>query len=230
MQLNLEKYDKLIWRANGTILLFACVGLLLVCVLAGYKLIKDAFVTHRAHDIVNVDQHTQQPEFLRLGYFESLKGTDFILIPLSSKQRHTTSSYSKSSFPRNYLLFNSVTKDSYWIWNSNTSVILQEIKIHDQIEAEKTQQIKALVFELVERDSNADGSLDNNDQKSIQYFEIASRKFIPVISQIDRSIGVQQTANDEILFFYSRAGKSFFKSLTVSSLKMSQEKEIGQSL
>lgn len=229
MKLNLEKYDKFVWRINGTLLLLACIGAILVCTIVGYKLLEEVFGTRQVHDIVNVDQNTKKEEYLRLGYFQSLKGTDLILIPLTSEQKFEASYYSKSTYSRarNYLVFNSNNKESYWIWKSNTSLILEETKIYNHIKEENTQKARGLVFEFVDEDSNTDGVLDDKDMKSIQYFDLSSRKSVAVISQVDRSIGVQQTGDDEVLFFYSRSGKSYFKSLAVSSLSLSDEKEIG---
>lgn len=229
MKLNLEKYDKFIWRVNGSLLLLACIGAILVCTIVGFKLLSEVLGTRQVHDVVNVDQNTKKEEYLRLGYFHSLKGTDLILIPLTSEQKYDASYYSKSAYSRarNYLVFNSKNKDSYWIWKSNAFLVLEETKIHNQIKEEKTQKARGLVFEFVDQDSNSDGVLDDKDKKSIQYFDLSSKKSVPVISQLDRSIGVQQTGDDEVLFFYSRSGKSYFKSLTVSSLSLSNEKEIG---
>lgn len=229
MKLNVEKYDKLIWRANGTLLLFACMGAIVVCTVVGYKLLRDVFGNRQVHDLVNVDQNTKKEEYLRLGYFQILKGTNLILIPLTSEQKYDVSYYSKSAYSpaRNYLVFNSSTKESYWIWKSNAFLVLEDTKIFNQIKEENSQQTKALVFEFVAADSNTDGVLDNTDLKSIQYFDLASQKPVPIVDQVDRSIGVQQTADDEVLFFYSRSGKSYFRSLSVSSLGLSAEREIG---
>ncbi len=227
--MNLEKYDKFVWRINGSLILLACICAILVCTLVGYKLSREVFGTRQVRELVNVSQNTKKEEYLRLGHFQSLKGTDLILIPLTSEQKYEVSYYSKSAYSRarNYLVFNSNNKDSYWIWESNAFLILEDTKIHNQIEEEKTQKTRGLVFQFVDEDSNEDAVLDDKDKKSVQYFDLSSRKSVPVISQVERSIGVQQTGDDEVLFFYSRSGKSYFKNLTVSSLSLSNEMEIG---
>jgi hypothetical protein len=229
MKINLEKYDKWVWRVNGSLLLLACVGAILVCTIVGYKLLKEVFGTRQVHDIVNVDQNTKKEEYLRLGYFHALKGTDLILIPLTSDQKYEASYYSKAAYSRarNYLILNSSNKESYWIWKTNSFLVLEDTKIHTQIRDEKIQKTRGIVFEYVQSDSNSDGALDDKDQKSIQYFDLSSKKEVLVVSQVDRSIGVQQTGDDEVLFFYSRTGKSYFRSLKVSSLRLSEEMEIG---
>lgn len=229
MKINFENYDKFVWRVNGTLLLFACVGAILVFTIFGYKLLQEVFGNRQVHDIVNVDQNTKKEEFLRLGSFYSLKGTELILIPLTSEQKYSSSYYSKSAYTRarNYLVFNSSNKESYWIWKNNSFLVLEDTKIHNQITEEKTQKTQGLVFELVENDSNSDGILDDKDQKSIQYFDLFSKKFVSIISEVDRSIGVQQITDNEVLFFYSRLGKSYFRSLAVSALTLSDEMEVG---
>ena len=229
MKLNLEKYDKVVWRINGTLLLLACMGTILVCAIVGYKLLKEVFGTRQVHDIVNVDKDTKKEEYLRLGYFHALKGTDLILVPLSSEQKYEVGTYSKSSHvqARNYLVFNSKNKESYWVWKSNDYLVLEETRIYDQIKDEKAQKTRGLVFEFIGADSNADRMMDDEDKKSIEYFDLSSKKSVPVLSPVDRLVGVEQTGDDEVLFFYSRSGKSYFKSLAVSSLSLSDEKEIG---
>lgn len=227
--MNFDKYDKVIWRINGSILLITCIGVLLVSTVIGYKLLQDVFGTRQVHDLVNVDESTKKQESLKLSYFQQLKGTDFILISLTSDQTYGTSYYSKSSSNqiRNYLLFNSTSKDSKWIWGSNTMLVLNETKIYNQTQRESTQVAKGLLFEVIEKDFNNDGLLNHQDMKSVQYYDLTSGKMISIVSQMDQSIGIQQTSDDQVSIFYYRSGKSYFKSMTVSSLALTDETAIG---
>lgn len=230
--MNLEKYDKFVWRANGTLLLLACAVAFLFSLIIGYNILKEGQSSHRGHDIVNVDQETKKEEFLRLGYFHILKGTELILIPLTSEQKSKSSYYSRSgnSHSRNYLILNTKTKESYWIWKSNNFLVLEDVKIHNQIADNRNQKAIGLALEVVENDSNSDAVMNESDQKSIQYFDLTAKKLVSVVSNLDRSIGIQQTGDNEVMFFYSRTGKSFFRTLMLSSMKVSDEKEIGQPL
>lgn len=224
-----DKYDKVIWRINGSILLLTCLGVLIVSTVVGYKLLKDVFGTRQVYDIVNVDENTKKQESLKLSYFQQLKGTDSILISLTSDQTYGTSYYSKSSSNqiRNYLLFNFKNKDSKWIWDSNAMLVLNETKIYNQTQNETTQMVKGLIFEIIEKDFNNDGLLNHQDMKSVQYYDLTSGKMISIVSQMDQSIGIQQTSDNQVSIFYYRSGKSYFKSLTVSSMAMTDETEIG---
>lgn len=227
--MNFDKYDKVIWRINGSILLITCVGVLVVSTVIGYKLLKDIFGTRYVHDLVNVNESTKKQESLKLSYFQQLKGTDLILISLTSDQTYGTSYYSKSSSHqiRNYLLFNSTSKSGQWIWDSNAMLVLNETKIYNQTQREATQVAKGLIFEVIEKDFNGDGLLNHQDMKSVQYYDLTSGKMISIVSQMDQSIGIQQTSDDQVSIFYYRSGKSYFKSLTVSSMTLTDEITIG---
>lgn len=228
MKMSMEKYDRIVWRINGSLLLLACIGAILISIVVGYKLLDDVFGRRHVHDIINVDQNTKKEEFLRIGYFEYLKGTPYILVPLSSEQTYNASYYSKSSHSRarNYMIFDSKNKSSYWIWKSNSALVLDTTKVFDQISDEKTQNTQGMLFEFVDANSNADSVLDENDQKSVQYHDLESKKTIAILEKVDRVVGVQQSDKDEVLLFYSRAGKSYFKTLNTTTFGISAETEI----
>lgn len=223
----LERYDRIIWRANGTLILLACVGTIVVCSIVGYKLLKDMFGTRQVHDIVNIDDTTKKIEHLKLGYFERLKGTTLILVPLTLEQEFEKSYYSKNSYTRarNYMVFNMGTKESYWIWDDNSALILNEHKVHNQLEENRSQKTIGIAFEIVQSDSNSDGTLSSEDKQTLHYFDIDSRKTITLADGLDRTLGIQQF-NREVLFFYSKAGRSYSKSLNLQDLSTSSEKAI----
>lgn len=230
--MNFEKYDKLIWRINGTIIFFTCLVALVVGLFASYKLVTELTGRRTVHDLVNVNQETKKEEFLRLGYFKPLKGTEFYFVSLSSEQKYENSYYSKESYAnsRNFLIFNAKSKDSHWVWPSNSFMSLEETFIFNQLEDNNQQKTIGVVFEYVASDSNKDKQLDRNDEKSIQYYDFVNRKSIAVTDKIDRNIGVQQNSASEVLFFYSRNNKSYFKSLILTTQSLTEEKEINLAL
>lgn len=180
LKINLEKYDKYVRRINGTLLLLACLGAILVCTIVGYKLLSEVFGERQVHEIVNVDQNSKKEEFLRVGYFQTLKGTEYILVPLTLEQKIDSSYYLKSAHNRakNYLVFNTLNKESYWIWKNNSNLVLEHTQIYNQSQDEKNKKTKGLVFEFVEKDSNSDSLLTDNDLKSVFFFEFILGHFV----------------------------------------------------
>lgn len=236
MSINLEKYDLLLWRAIGSLILVICIGSVLVGLVLSFKVFQDAPPPQQRHDIVNVDQNTKKEELLRLGQFQSLRGTELIIIPLTVESDNNASfesSYDMKfgySNSRNFLVFNTTTKENNWIWKTNTNEVFSSTYIYDNIVETAKQKTLGIAFELVDTDTNQDGKVTHKDQRNLHYFDLNAKKITPIVDRIDRSIGIQQPANNEVLFFYSRNGKSYFKSLGLSNLSISEEKEIGQSL
>ena len=231
--MNLEKYDKLMWRAIGTLILIGCLGSVLVGLVLIFNVFNDRTPPQQRHDIVNVNQATKKEEHLRLGHFQELKGTELILIPLTI-QNDSNASFESSydmkfgySNSRNFLVFNTKTKESSWVWSSNSNEVFSSTNVYDNIADIGKQKTLGIAFEFVSEDTDLDGKINHKDQRNIHYFEANSKKITAIVDKIDRSIGTQQNSNDEVLFFYSRGGKSFFKSMKVSNLTVSEEIEIG---
>lgn len=236
MPINFEKYDKLMWRAIGTLILVGCVGSVLVGFVLVLNVFKDRTPPQQRHDIVNVNQSTKKEERLRLGSFQPVKGTDLILIPLTIENDSAASfesSYDMKfgfSNSRNFLIFNTKTKASSWVWGSNSNEVFSSTNIYDNVEDTFKQKTLGIAFEFVSEDTDLDGKINHKDQRNLHYFEASTKKLTAIVDKIDRSIGTQQTSGDEVLFFYSRGGKSYFKSLALSNLAVSAEKEIGLAL
>ena len=218
----------MIWRANGTLLFLVGVCSILGIIVLGLSLVSDTFRKREVHDIVNVNPTTKKEEFLRLGYFQNLKGTELLLVPLTSEQKIDMEYYSKSAkaSARNYLIFNNLTKESFWIWPSSQSMILETEIIHDQSIDEKYQKAVGLIFERVEKDTNSDGVLNNKDEKAIEYFDLSTNKLMTIHRGFDLSLGTQKNSANQILFFYMRDGKNYFQTLTIPTLAISAENEI----
>jgi hypothetical protein len=225
----LEKYDKVVWRINGTLILLTCLTVGFVCLIAGWKLVGDLFGQHERHDLINVDQNTKKQELLKLGYFESLPGTNLVLVPLSFEQTIAMPLYSKSthSNSRNFLVLNAKTKESYWIYKANTALVINTDHVYEKVvESEKDKKVVGLLIDLVEADSNHDGVLSPDDQRTLQYFDLRQKKLVPIVGEVERSIGNKQVDSEELVLFYSKSGKSFYRSLSLSNLSVAGEQEV----
>lgn len=234
MSINYEKYDKLMWRIIGTLILLFCAGSVLMGLALSVKFFQETSPPQQRHDLVNVNHATKKEELLRLGQFQNIKGTELILIPLTVESNAGVNSSYDMKFgydnARNFLVFDTKSKNSSWVWSSNSNEVFSTTNIYSDITDTIKQKTLGMAIEFADQDSNRDGEVNHKDQRNLHYFDLSSKKTTALTDKIDRSIGVQQTSNDEVLFFYSRGGKSYFKSLTLSNLSTSEEKEIGQVL
>ena len=213
---NLSKLDKTIWRINGFVLLI--IFLASLCGILAF--IYNSFSERsNQHDMVQIDQKTKEEDFLKLGYFRKLEGTDFFLVPLTS-EKTTDGSFGKYSGgynkkSRNQLLFNGKKQESKWLWENNKNTVSEAGFIYDSAEESKTRKVTGIVFEL-----------DQDKTKSTQLFELSTMKMSELISGVDRIVGIQQTGDHEVIIFYSKSGKSFFKAYNLMSHSAGEEKAI----
>lgn len=226
MKINFENYDKYLWRSIGTLILIGGIGSILSGLLVAFFSIGD--FDKRPPEAIRIDQNTKKEVYLYLGSPVALTGTDLFLIPLTSEPKNKLSSYDMNpdyGISKNILFFNFQSKESHWLWPHNHHLILQDVKIYNTLSS-AAQITKALALEYVEADSDKDGDVDTKDLKSIQYYDLATRKSLSIIQNIERSIGIKQQKENEVLFLYTREAKSYYKVLSLVDLQLSVEKEI----
>ena len=183
---------------------FVCLLALFGGAILTYKSLKETTREHEVRDIINIHPKTKKEDFFRLGYFQPLKNTNFILIPLNSSKKNdfSFSSHKNSKYTaRNYLLFDKKTKESSWVWESNDRLILKEERI---IQGKgKSEKVIGVVFESIEKDSRS----RPNDMKVVDFFDISNFARTPVLKDVNRVFGIQQTSDAEILIFFLASKK-----------------------
>ena len=90
--------------------------------LYGFKNIAD----YETKITVSQFKETKKQETFRLGYFENLENTPYILIPLHSSEEIEKVYFSKGSNynTRNYMLFDKNIKKGQWIFEDNKALLV----------------------------------------------------------------------------------------------------------
>lgn len=204
--------------------------ILSLCILAGmafFSFIKNNYLKKPIHETLDLDNNTKKNNVFLLGDIEELQNTRYALIPLVSEENSQNTYYSTSSKQsiRNYLLFDKKTKKEEWIWKNSNILVSQVIHIFKD-SGSKSNTVVGLLFKYIDKDTNNDGHLNSNDRKNISYYQLSTHSHTPIVIGIDKVIGINQANNSEILLFYSKIEKYFFKSLTVNSGRATPQKEI----
>ncbi|HEY7544492.1 MAG TPA: hypothetical protein VID27_06405, partial [Blastocatellia bacterium] len=107
----------------------------------------------------------------KLGRFERLKGSDYLMAPLYSDEKNGEYSFSGGSLPvvRNYMFVNSADKSSRWLIASGDCLILEQKKLPLVDERDRVDQpaAKWIYYELVNRDTDQDKFLTYKDRRTI---------------------------------------------------------------
>lgn len=196
---------------------------------AFYPTIKDYLQrrpVYQAGNMVNVEDVDIDSEW-RLGGFQQIRQTSFLISPVYSKQEYGVGSLGiekSASATRNYLVLNSTDKSTKWIASTNKYLFLSYSEIHESTDANSLAI--GLRFSVVQEDSNHDGRLTGEDSTSLAISDIDGGNFTPVVTAIDAFLGEQQPAPDILLVFYRFGGKNYLAEVKISAKKVIETKEL----
>lgn len=176
---------------------------------------------HREADNRPEARNASSEERLILDDPRVLTGTRWLLSALRSDSERSFAKYSKARRVRNYLLFDSESKATRWLWPTNAQTLFGEATVHDGQAGQTARSAKGLAI-IVEKDL----AEDDRKARSLQYFDFRSARLIEVAASVERLIGVEKTREDEATVFYSRDGRMFFRAIRLSDAALSEEKEI----
>ena len=204
--MNSRKLFSSIWRINAIVILFA--GILAIGVLAVvmWFFVKDATRTRHVNNVASVAGEVIDKSKAEIGDFTRIDGIKVLRASLSVKQEYAFSSGSKEANSiRNYLFFDPTQKSTYWLKNNSDGLILSTHNLPEHDYRDKDKTTIAFIYVLVEKDTNNDGKLTENDLKDIAISEANGERFKVVINDVDRLNGVSLLENGHALILYSAA-------------------------
>ena len=205
----MNRFDRIIWRINGILILV--VGLAAGCVLffASYGMLKSKPVDKKAGNVVNVNEETQKEEYLFLGSFSKIKGRGIFICPLNADKKHERSYYSKSaSSVSNYLFFNPEDTSSHWLLKSNNWRIIDRQPIYENIYTDKSKIVDSFFYEMVRKDTNNDGVLDQDDKKAVYRSDFNGNRLMIVLEETHDILGIKQIDDGNSVIFHLKDEKN----------------------
>jgi len=167
-----SKFWRVLNRINSLFLLL----LLLIGLVGSWLLVTTLFDKPKTRDrpeiAVEVDSELESAvKGWFLGRSTLLAGTNYVRIPLQSEPVDTSRRlasggyYSARGAVRNYLFTNSVTNSSFWLFSTNSQVVLQTTPLQDEGE----EQMLGTMYVVVRRDTSGRNDLDEKDLKEIGF-------------------------------------------------------------
>ena len=166
--------------------------------------------TSKSKSVVSVDKGQIEIADLPI----NMEGTNFLLYPIgvipgngkgikssnNSEDGFTVSNYGEfqiTGYLKN-IKFQEIGKDS--IYALTDKVVLIETATYLKIFADKSKK-QLLVYSLVDKDTNNDGKLDNNDIKSLYISTVSGQKFSKLTPDFQELIDWKIIESKGILFF-----------------------------
>jgi len=218
---------RMIWKFNALLIFFAGIGVCLGLVYFAWALLHDYFGLYRRDEVVKGE--TAISEDWRLGSFERLGSSDYMMAPVSSTQEYSGVFMEKEATAiRNYLFVNVRDKSSRWLVPNNDRVILMMKRYGTEGESgvPEDRPAKWLVFHVVTVDTDGDKRLTELDRKTIAVANADGSQYVEVLGNVDILLGETWTAGDKLLVVYSADGKNHISEIGLESRSVSDAKDL----
>ena len=148
----------------------------------------------------------------RFGSVINIKGTEFVALPLKSVRSDSKSIAvykNDKSDTRNYLFINSNTGDQRWLLPHNDFVFDTRYTFTSGELALGNRVDNDFMFEFIDKDSNGDGQLSDNDQVNIAFAKSDGSSFTVAVEDVDVVLGKTEASNSRVLLFFQKAGVGY---------------------
>ena len=221
-----NKIFRIIWKIDSILILVVSLVVLVILGYAGYRIYQEVFRSREVSSIVNIESNTRISSEWKLGTFNRVEGTDYLMAPVYSAQTFQASYYEKgTSAVRNYLFVNAVDKSSRWLVPHNNYLFLASDKTWHSPNS-GSSVVKWLRYEVVKSDTNQDGRLTSEDQRTIGISDPTGERYVELISDVDRILGYEMRDENNLLIFYRIDTKNFVAEINIPDRSITVTEEL----
>ncbi|MGF1673011.1 MAG: hypothetical protein ACFCUV_04900 [Rivularia sp. (in: cyanobacteria)] len=196
--------------------LFLGVGLIVLIVFGygGYEMGRYFLSGRTTSNLVSKQTEKDNNIKMSLGSFRELEGTSYLMAPINSQENSRQSYYDQNTLRTyNYLFFNTNDKSAQRLVVGNKFLFLNAQEVVLQRRDDKI--ITGMWYEVVKADSNNDGRLDEQDNKTIAVSDVSGSDYTEVIDQIDRLLGSHQKNSTTLLVFYEFENREYVAEISM---------------
>jgi len=213
------------WRVNALVIFAVGIAGLLVLSLAAIMFLKNMTRDRQVNDVLNVETGQVDKSSATLGNFTAVDGAALLRAPLHLNQEYEYSYSSKdASSIQNYLYFDPATHAFHWLLPGNPRLILDSTELPaGNFPRRDDAPVDAIVYQLVDADTNGDGKFTAGDLKTIAVADPAGRRFARVLSKVERLNGAHLTGKTTLVLLYTSDGALRAAEFDLSSDKIVRE-------
>jgi hypothetical protein len=230
-----NRFFDYVWRFNALAIAVAAILCILLGVYAGAIIFKQETRSRRVTNVVNVGDKDKIAEEFTLGDPSTIAGTQYVRVPLYRGQSYGASSapyYSKISEQNlvNFLFLNSSTNESRWLFENAGQLLISSQVLSNKLKTTPGEQnaAVAILYTVVERDSNGDNRLTDKDAVSLAASDVDGTKYRKLIEGIERLYSVQQIADDKVLVLYLKDQKTLSELYSLPTMVRLQQSSIAK--
>jgi len=222
-----NKVFKNIWRFNAIVIMLVGVLGVALALFACIMIYKDITRDRSVRNIVNIEESPEKKEKWQLGSITTVKGSDYLMMPLHSEQRYSRGSYSKSaSSVRNYLFINAVSRKNYWLFGKNDYLITQTNKLPNTGYGEGSKDTKVILYYVVKSDTDNDKKLTSSDSLTVAISKPNGKSYVELLKGIDFVNGYKTINENSMIIVFQRNNIGYSAKIDLENLLISGEEQL----
>ena len=131
---------------------------------------------------------------------------------------------------KNILFIDKQSNKSSWLFSKNSQLIEEyfsfpRIGYPPFMNNNKKSESKVIFYEVIDRDTNGDGKVTAQDNKSLALSDTSGKNYKVIVKDISRIVTIKEAGKDMLTIVYQKAGVGYslslhFKGFTVLSNEM----------
>ena len=216
-----------IWRFNGFVIALAGVMALLLMGFIGYQIFKDSTRKRNVNSVVNVEDQAEVKQVWAYGNLDKIDGTDYVVLPLETKQDYDQS-YSRkhASSVRNYLFINTQNNQQHWLLKQNSFLIDYMSRLYQPGTSDKKGPAVAWMYKIIKSDTNDDGRISKQDKKTYAFSSLDGRNYKEVLTDIEELMGDTMIKDNVLMLMYLRQGKVYSAKINLLTYELFDEQAL----
>lgn len=220
-----KRFYSVVWRVNALLIFAVGVGCLLLLLFAATMFIKDMGRGRHAEDTVHVNEVQVAKAEASLGAFTAIEGSAMMRAPLTVRQEVGANPYvskvSGTNAIQNYLYVDPVSHTSHWLITGNRGLILETTELLSRsYSGQESDAVEAVVYRLVDTDTDGDGKLSEDDLNTIAVSDPAGKRLVRLFAKVDYVNGLRLTGKGALVVLYTAGGHLHAADVDLNSNKV----------
>jgi len=221
-----NRFFKFVWRFDGIIFMITGVLALIIIAVSGYQLVNSLKRGKDTRETLNIAGNVNTDKQINLGEITDIENTDYIMIPLQSPQNSQKFSSCSSEYRiLNILFVNKQNNMGKWLFGNNDHSILLHELLSEKDDCDSDPKIiRAILYEVVNKDTNGDNIVSEDDKKIIALSSSSGDNYKEILSGLDSFIGHKVLDKDTLFLVYQKQGMGYAATVSLSDFSITNQR------
>jgi len=226
-----NRFFRFVWRFNAVVLMI--VGILAIVLLGfgGYQIFEEILGEEAPAKTVDVGGGSIADEKWRLGQLQNIEGSPYVMIPLFSDQGVDSSYSSKASSTssHNLLFINCEDNQKRWLFPANDFLVVRKCLLPEGdyfSSCKRDQPVKAILYQIAKKDTNGDGRLTENDEKTVALSLPSGLGYKEILHDVDVFVGQKVLDEETLLIVFQKQEIGYSVNVSLKDFSLSEVTEL----